>query len=210
MLCRILLADDHALFREGLKHLLEARGFTVVGEAADGHAAVRAARSLAPDIVVMDVGMPGLNGIDAARELRRDAPTLPIILLTMHDEPAYVAEALGAGARGFVLKTEATADLLRAVEEVMRGGLYVSPRLSSAVQDTIRTGSATPVDPLSPREREVLQLVAEGHTNKGIAGTLVISVKTVESHRASIMRKLDVHDTAALVRYAIRHRLIDA
>ena len=209
MQCRILLADDHPLFREGLRHLLEAHGYTVVGEAADGHAAARAVRTLSPDIVVMDIRMPGRNGIDTTREIRRESPTLPVILLTVHDEPAYVGEALGAGARGFVLKTEASADLLRAVEEVLRGGLYVSPRLSFAVEETIRTGVPAAPDPLSPREREVLQLVAEGRTNKAIAGTLVISVKTVESHRASIMRKLDLHDTASLVRYAIRNRLID-
>jgi DNA-binding NarL/FixJ family response regulator len=209
VLCRVLLADDHALFREGLRHLLDARGFTVVGEAADGREAVRLARSVDPDIAVVDIGMPGLNGIDATRELRRDSPTLPVILLTVHDESAYVADALRAGARGFVLKSEASEDLVRAIEEVLRGGIYVSPRVSSAVQDLIRTGSPAAVDPLSPREREVLQLVAEGRTNKAIAGTLVISVKTVESHRASIMRKLGLHDTASLVRYAIRHRLID-
>jgi DNA-binding NarL/FixJ family response regulator len=205
---RILLADDHLVVREGLRSLLEAAGFKIVGEARDGREALKLARVLEPEVTVMDIGMPGLNGVDACRELLREVPEMRIILLTVHGEDAYVIEALRAGARGYVLKTQAGSDLVRAIGEVTQGRIYLSPSVSSAVVQAFLAGSTSPADPLTPREREVLQLVAEGRSTKEVAGILGVSVKTAETHRTRLMTKLDIHHTAGLVHYAIRRGLI--
>lgn len=204
MSIRIVLADDHQVVREGLKALLVTQGFEVVGEAHDGREAVRQVETLRPDIAVLDLAMPQLNGVDAAREIIRRSPETRPLLLTIHTEDPYVIGALRAGVRGYVLKTQAAADLAEAIREVGLGGVYLSPGISRAVVNASRPGGEQPADPLSPRERQVLQLVAEGKPNKGIAFDLGVSVKTIESHRSRIMQKLDIHDTAGLVRYAIR------
>jgi DNA-binding NarL/FixJ family response regulator len=203
-----LLADDHLVVREGLRSLLEAAGFKVVGEARDGREALKLARMLEPEVTVMDIGMPGLNGVDACRELLREVPEMRIIVLTVHGEDAYVIEALRSGARGYVLKTQAGSDLVRAIGEVTQGRIYLSPSVSSAVVQAFLAGSTSPADPLTPREREVLQLVAEGRSTKEVAGILGVSVKTAETHRTRLMTKLDIHHTAGLVHYAIRRGLI--
>jgi DNA-binding NarL/FixJ family response regulator len=206
---QVLLADDHQIVRQGLKSMLEHEGFRVVAEASDGREAVQLATTTHPDVVVLDLAMPGLNGIDAGREITRAAPRVKIVLLTVHREDPYVLEALRGGVSGYVLKTQAADDLIRAIREVMRGAIYLSPGVSRAVVDAYRTKSDLPADPLSPREREVLQLVAEGKTTKEVAGLLGISFKTAESHRTRIMAKLDIHEIAGLVRYAIRVGLIE-
>src|SRR6266481_668332 len=205
---RILLADDHLIFRQGLKGLLEREGLQVVGEAADGQEAIRRARDLNPDVAVLDLTMPLLNGLDAAREIVRASPRTRPILLTMHSEDPYVMEALRAGIKGYVLKTQAATDLVRAIQEVSRGKVYLSPGVSKTVVEAYLAKTELPPDPLSPREREVLQLVAEGKTTKETARLLGVSVKTAENHRTRIMAKLDIHETAGLVRYAIRQGII--
>jgi len=206
---RVLLADDHLVLRQGLKALLEQQGIEVVGEASDGHAAVELARKLAPDVAVLDVAMPGLNGVAAAREITQAAAPPRVILLTALEDARFVADALRVGVRGFVLKAQGAADLIRAIQEVYRGGLYVSPGVSQAVIDACNAAAGTPIpDRLSERERQVVQLVAQGKATKEIATLLKISVKTVEFHRSRIMTKLNIHDTAGLVRYAIREGLI--
>ena len=207
---QLLLADDHHVVRQGLRTMLEHHGFRVVGEAADGREAVRIAAATHPDVVLLDLTMPALNGLDAAREILRSAERPRAILLTMHDEDPYVLEALQAGITGYVLKTQAASDLVQAIREVARGAVYLSPGVSRAVVDAYRAKTDLPPDPLTPREREVLQLVAEGKTTKEAAGILGVSFKTAESHRMRLMSKLDIHETAGLVRYAIRRGLIQA
>jgi two-component system response regulator NreC len=205
---RILLADDHVIVRQGFRALLEREGLEVVAEAADGHEAVRLAGDLQPDVAVLDFAMPLLNGLDAAREIRRRSPGTRLILLTVHTEDHYVLEALQAGVHGYVVKTQAAADLVRAIREVRGSAMYLSPTISRAVVEASFDKANPPGDMLSPRERQVLQLVAEGKTTKEIAAVLGVSIKTADSHRARIMRKLDIHDTAGLVRFAIRRGLI--
>jgi two-component system, NarL family, response regulator NreC len=205
---QVLIADDHQIMRQGLKGLLEREGFKVVAEAGDGREAIRQAETSHPDVVILDLAMPGLNGVDAAREITRAERRTKAILLTMHKEDPYVLQALNAGISGYVLKTQAASELVQAIREVARGSIYLSPGVSRAVVDAYKAKSELPPDPLSPREREVLQLVAEGKTTKEVAGVLGISVKTAESHRTRIMEKLDIHETASLVRYAIRRGLI--
>ena len=207
---RVLLADDHALIRQGLKALLESQGFQVVGEASDGQATLRSAEKTHPDVAILDISMPVLNGMDAARELKKSSPKTKIILLTQHDEDQYVTEALRAGAKGYVLKSQAAEDLVQAIREVCRGSVYLSPSISRSVVDAYISKTYVSTDPLSGRERQVLQLVGEGMSTKDIAIQLGISVKTAESHRARLMKKLDIHETASLVRYAIRRGLIQA
>jgi DNA-binding NarL/FixJ family response regulator len=207
---RVLIVDDHEVFRDGLKSLLTSRRIEVVAEASDGRQALRLARKVEPDIAILDIGLPGLNGLDTMRRLLRECPKTRGIVLTMHAEDAYVLEALRAGAQGYVLKSQAFADVVAAIESVMRGSPYLSPGISRALVRASVGGSDSPADPLSPREREVLQLVAEGRTNKEIGHVMSISVKTVETHRGAIMRKLDLHDIASLVRYAVRRGLIEA
>jgi two-component system response regulator NreC len=206
---RLVLADDHVLVRQGLRKLLESAGFVVVGEAADGREAVRLVRSENPDIAVMDIGMPQFNGLNAALELTHSHPQVRLVVLTQHDAPQYVAEALRCGVRGYVLKSQAARDLVRAIERVSAGEVYLSPGIASAVAEAHASPEGA-VDGLSVRERQVLQLIAEGNSTKDIAAHLGISAKTVESHRSKLMRKLDIHDTAGLVRYAIRRGVTQA
>jgi len=207
---RILLADDHAVLREGLKTLLQGAGWSVVAEAADGRSAVEQAIRTPVDVVVLDIGMPGLNGIEAARAMLRTRRNLVIVVLTMHAEEPYVIEALRAGIKGYVLKTQASSDLVEAIRTVMTGKTYLSPGIAGTVAEALQVGAEPKADPLTAREREVLQLVSEGRTTKEVASALGISVKTAETHRTRLMRKLDVHETAGLVRYAIRRGIIQA
>jgi DNA-binding NarL/FixJ family response regulator len=207
---RILLADDHVIVRQGFRALLEREGLEVVAEAANGHEAVRLAGELLPDVAVLDFAMPLLNGLDAAKEIRRRSPRTRTILLTVHSEDHYVLEAVQTGVHGYVVKTQAAADLVQAIREIRGNAIYLSPTISRAVVEAYFDKATPPGDVLSSRERQVLQLVAEGKTTKEIAGVLGVSVKTADSHRARIMRKLDIHDTAGLVRFAIRRGLIHA
>jgi two-component system, NarL family, response regulator NreC len=204
MRIRILLADDHMMVRQGIRALLEREGFEVVAEAMDGREAVRLAEKVKPDVAVLDIAMPLLNGIDAAREIRRVSPRTKTTLLTVHEENQYVVEALRAGVTGYVVKTKAAEDLVKAIREVSLGAVYMSPGVSREAVRAYLDGTEPSTDGLTPREREVLQLVAEGKTTKEVAAVLGISVKTAESHRSRIMEKLDIHETASLVRYAIR------
>jgi DNA-binding NarL/FixJ family response regulator len=206
---RVLLADDHAVVREGLRALLEKdSGLTVVAEAGDGREALRLARERHPDVAVLDLSMPLLNGLEAARQMTAWAGGPRTLLLTMHAEAPYVLEALRAGVRGYVLKRDAGADLVRAVREVVGGAVYLSPKISPAVVEAVRTPVSTPEAVLTDREREVLQLVAEGKTTKEIAALLGVSVKTADAHRTRLMQKLDLHDIASLTRFAIRQGVI--
>jgi len=209
MTTRVVLADDHVLVRQSLKSLLEREGFQVVAEASDGQEALRHVESLQPDIAVMDISMPILNGLEAARELTRCSPKTKTILLTQHDEDQYVSEALAAGVKGYVLKNQAASDLIQAIQQVSRGQVYLSPGVSRAVMEAYRSKSERPGDPLSARERQVLQLIAEGKSTKDVASLLGISVKTAESHRTRLMQKLDIHETASLVRYAVRRGIVE-
>jgi len=199
---RVLLADDHILVRQGVRLLLEKEGFEVVGEAGDGLEAVRLARQTEPDIAVLDLLMPQLNGIDAAREIHQCSPHTKTLLLTARGDQLLL-EALAAGMRGCLLKSHASRDLVQALRALEEGRVYLSPGLADAVVQAYRTGAERPADPLSLREREVLQLISEGHGTKQIADKLCISARTVESHRYRIMRKLEIRETAGLVRYAI-------
>lgn len=205
---RLLIADDHALFREGIKALLPPAEFEVVAEAANGQDAIRLTRSHKPDIALLDISMPGLNGVDAAREALRTSPRTKVIVLTMHKDNAYLAEALRAGVRGYILKSRGATELVAALREVAHGDVYISPGLSQVMAESYFAGDTSVANPLSPRERQVLQLIAEGRTTKEVAATLCISPKTAESHRQRIMGKLDIHETASLVRYAIRSGLV--
>jgi DNA-binding NarL/FixJ family response regulator len=205
---RLLLADDHAVVRHGLRVLLEREGFQVAAEACDGQEALRLAAEARPDIAILDISMPLLNGLDAARELKKSAQAMKVILLTRHDEPQYVTEGLRAGVKGYVLKNQAATDLVAAIQQVGRGGVYLSPNISRAVVEAYLSKSEPAADPLTPRERQVLQMVGEGKSTKDVARLLGISTKTAESHRARLMRKLDIHETAGLVRYAIRRGLV--
>ena len=206
---RILIGDDHPLLRSGLRGLLERQGLTVVGEAADGKKAVDAARQLKPDVAVLDVSMPILSGLEAARTIQAEGLVRGVVLLTVHREDHYVLEALRAGVRGYVLKSQAPEDVATAIRQVAQGGVYLSPGLSEVLLDAYVKGREPIKDPLSPRELQVLQLVAEGRTTKEVAVVLDISVKTADSHRTRLMRKLDIHETAGLVRYAIRRGIVE-
>jgi len=204
---RLVLADVHLVLRQALRALLERRGIEVVAEAADGRGAIEAVTKHSPDVVVLDVIMPGLNGVDAAREIARTSPACPIILLSGADDARFVTEALKVGVRGFVQKSQGCDDLVQAIEEVREGRLYVSPGASQANVDACAgagSGEGGGGPSLTPRERQVLQLVGEGRSTKQIAEVLHISVKTAEFHRGRLMKKLNVHDTANLFRYAIR------
>ncbi len=210
MALRIILADDHCIVRQGIRALLEGAGFEVVGEAADGQEAIRLVDRLEPDVVILDLMMPMLNGLDAGRQIRQRHASIPILLLTMHTEEHHVAAALRAGIKAYVLKTQAAEDLVRAIREVVRGHVFLSAAVSRVVVEGYVSGVPAPGDSLAPRERQVLQLVAEGNTSKEIAVLLGLSVKTVDSYRARVMEKVGVHDTASLVRYAIRNGVIEA
>jgi two-component system response regulator NreC len=207
---RILLADDHAVVRQGFKMILAAQtDMEIVGEAGNGREAVEQAEQLRPDIVVMDVAMPELNGIEATRRLAASVPHTRVIALSMHKDSVYVREILRAGARGYLLKDSGAGDLVTAIRAVASGESYLSPAVSNAVLDDYRKHVTNPIDLLTSREREVLQMLAEGKTNKEIAVVLDLSVYTVEAHRGRIMEKLNVHSINELVRFAVRNGLID-
>jgi two-component system response regulator NreC len=209
VLVRIVVAEDHAIVRQGLRALLERDGFQVAGEAGDGQQAITLISSLQPDVAILDVRMPVLNGLGAATALQTCSPKTKVILLTGHDEDQYVSEALRAGVKGYVLKSQMANDLLQAIREVLRGGIYLSPGISRAVVQAYLSKTELQADPLTSRERQILQLIAEGQSSKEIATLLGISAKTAEAHRARIMRKLDLHGTASLVRYAIRQGMVE-
>src|SRR5258708_22576450 len=192
MSCRVLLADDHKIVRQGLRAILVAAGHEVIGEASDGREALKLARTLNPDIAVLDLSMPLLNGLDAAREIRRLAPDIKIILLTMYTDKGYVLQALRAGARGYVVKTQAAEDLISAIREILRGETYLSPGLAASVVDAVLESTNDAADPLTARERHILQLVAQGNTTKEIARLLNASVKPTDSRRNHIMKTLDI------------------
>jgi DNA-binding NarL/FixJ family response regulator len=208
MALSILLADDHVILLPGMKALLQREGYDVVAEACDGREAVRLTKTLQPNIAVLDISMPGLNGLAAAEKIRKLSPQTKIIILTMHKESPYVIEALEANVDGYVLKTQAAQDLLDAIKAVAANRVYLSPSISQIVVEAYRAKNGPDSGELTLREREVLQLISEGHRTKQVATVLGISVKTAESHRGRIMRKLGIHDTAGLVRYAIRRGLI--
>ncbi|MBV9505811.1 MAG: response regulator transcription factor [Acidobacteriia bacterium] len=207
---RILLADDHAVVRQGFKMILQSQpDMEIVGEAGNGREAIELSDKFKPDVVVMDVAMPELNGIEATRRVTAAAPHVRVIALSMHKDSVYVREVLRAGARGYLLKDSGSDDLVSAVRAVARGEGYLSPAVSDAVLDDYRRHVTDPIDLLSSREREVLQMLAEGKTNKEIAGVLNLSVYTVDAHRGRIMEKLNLHSINELVRFAVRNGLID-
>jgi two-component system, NarL family, response regulator NreC len=210
MSVRVLLADDHIIMRQGLRTLLEREGFEVVGEASNGQEAIRLCEATHPEVAVLDLSMPLLNGIEAAREIVKSDAGTKAILLTMHTDEDHVLQSLRAGVSGYVLKTKSAEELIQAIRGVCKGEMYLSPGISRVVVQAYVSRADLSADPLSDRERQVLQLVAEGKSTKEIATILGISVKTVESHRTNIMDKLNIHDTAGLVRYSIRHGLIES
>jgi two-component system, NarL family, response regulator NreC len=208
---RVLIVDDHAVVRSGLRHVLDAEeGIEVVGEAGDAQHAVFETRAKKPDVVLMDVVMPGKSGIEAIPDVLKDAPEAKVLVLSMQDDPRYVREAFAAGAAGYILKEAADTDVVAAVREVASGGRYVHPSLGARMvaADAAERKRAED-DPLSDRERDVLRLLALGHTNQEISGKLYISVRTAETHRAHIMQKLRLSTRAELVRYALAHGLLE-
>ncbi len=208
--CRILLADDHMMFRQGIRLLLETiDDLEIVGEVGNGLQLVQMARELIPDIVVLDISMPGLRGIEATREIKAIDPNIKVLILTMHKDKKYLYHALSAGAEGYLVKEDADTELFDAIDVICCGGTYISPLLSVELTDDVirmyHRGQSKPhLDPLTTREREVLTLIAEGKSNREIADLLFISVRTAQHHRANIMKKLNTRKTADLVRYAIR------
>ena len=202
---RVVLADDHAILREGVRLVLAKAGIDVLGEAADGVQLVRLARELQPQVVVADLSMPRMNGLDAVAEILRDLG-IPCVMLTMHCDPEYVSRAMAAGVSGYVLKSRAGACLVEAIREVHAGNIYLGAGISNEVFQKV-LGRIPPEERLTSRERQVLQLIAEGHTTKEVASLMGITVRTGESHRARIMDKLNIRNTAGLVRYALKRGL---
>lgn len=214
---RILLADDHEIVRQGLRSILAAlRDCEIVGEASDGRQAVAMTKDCNPDIVILDIGMPSLNGLEATRQILKMRPQTKILILTMHESDSVIREVLDAGARGYILKTDAGRDLVTAVESLRRNKAFFTSRVSQMILDGFLKGDPHPRVGesggirLTPRQREIVQLLAEGKSSKEVAVTLDLSVKTAETHRANIMRKLDCHSVSEVVRYAIRNKIIDA
>ena len=208
---RILLADDHTVLRSGLRALLSAQAdLEVAGEAADGAEALRLAQTIKPDVVVMDIGMPGVSGIDATARIRRELPATKVLILSMHDDQGYLRQALRAGASGYVLKKAADTELLAAIRAAARGEVFLDPSLAKGfVEDVVLPKAQEPDIPmLSDREREVLRLLARGHTNQQVADRLCIGVKSVETYKARLMEKLGLKGRAELVRYALTHGLL--
>ncbi len=209
MSLRILVADDHAVVRRGVKALLESQeGWEVCGEASTGREAVDEVNRLDPDIVVLDLSMPELNGLDATRRIRREAPRTQVLVLTMHHSEELAHQVFQAGARGYVLKSDADRDLVTAVESLEQHQSFQTPNLAAAPPETDRAPAEW--RDLTPREREIVQLVAEGRSSKEVAAMLGISIKTVESHRTNVMRKLRIRSVSQLVRYAVRNGLVEA
>lgn len=208
MSIQILLADDHQIIRDGMKAFLEREGFKVNAEAENGQEAARLALKLRPDVAVLDIAMPILNGLDAAREILNSVAETKIVILTIHSDKSYVLEGLRVGVSGFVTKTHAARDLVKAIRHALQDKTYLSPELSQIIFEALRARHDVVQDPLAPKERQVLQLIAEGKTNKETAHLLNITAKTAATHRARIMKKLDIHETAGLVRYAVRRGLI--
>jgi DNA-binding NarL/FixJ family response regulator len=212
---RILIADDHEIVRRGIRTLIEGHaGWEVCAEAVDGREAVDKARALRPDLVLLDVGMPNLNGLDAARQILSHSPNTRVLILTMHESEQIVREVLEVGARGILLKSDAARDLVAAVEALQRRTTFFTSQVAEMVLSGFLNGSRNPERPfkerLTAREREVVQLLAEGKSSKEVAVTLNLSVKTAETHRTNIMRKLDLHSVASLVRYAVRNHIVQA
>jgi DNA-binding NarL/FixJ family response regulator len=208
MSLRILLADDHLMVRQAIKWALTRSGLQLVGEASNGQEAIRQCRDLRPDVAVLDLSMPLLNGLDAAREILKLCPDTKIVILTMHTQDRYLQESLRFGIRGYVLKANTADELIKAIYAVSRGETYISRFLSTASPGAIKTGTS-PAGQLGVREHQVLRLIAEGKTAKEIADVLNVSEKTVRAHRANIMKKLEIRDTATLVRYSIGHGLLE-
>jgi DNA-binding NarL/FixJ family response regulator len=210
---RVLLAEDHALVRAGIRMLLEKlEGVEVVGEVRDGAAAVEAVENTTPDIVLMDIAMPGLNGLDATARVKKACPGTRVIMLSMYTTEAYLQQALKVGAAGYLLKDAERSELELAIRTVMRGDTYLTPAVAKFAVDAFRyqtEAEAGPLRKLTPRQREILQLIAEGRTTKDIARRLNLSVRTVETHRAELMARLDIHDVPGLVRLAVRSGLIN-
>ncbi len=212
---RVLVADDHTIVREGVRILLEAQpDIEVVGEAADGQEALERVRELLPDIVLIDIAMPNLNGLEATRAIKRDYPSIQTIALTMYESDEYFFQILNAGASGYILKKAASADLLTAIRAVYAGEVFLYPsvarRLVADYLSRVKSGEEkSSYDGLTAREREVLKLIAEGHTNQVIADKLVISPSTVQTHRTRIMQRLNLHNRAELIQYAMRKGLLD-
>jgi two-component system response regulator NreC len=212
---KLLVADDHKIFRQGIKKLLEEESdLQVVGEASDGRDAVKKATELKPDVILMDIAMANLNGLEATRHIKKQLPSAKVIMVTMHKNEEYVLQSFQAGASGFILKEGAVEELVSAIRSINSDKSFLSPSISKTLIDAymrkMETGKTeTPFDLLTDREREVLQLIAEGYTNREVAKSLFISVKTVEAHRAHIMQKLNIHDIAKLVKYAIQKGLVD-
>lgn len=211
---RVLLVDDHALVRDGIRALIEEEAdISVVGQAEDGHAAIRMADELLPDVILMDIAMPRLNGLEATRRISHTHPSIKILVLTVHEDEEYVRHVLACGAMGYILKDSAVRDLICAIRSVHRGQAVLSPAVTRLViEEYLRWGELPPKPSdcdLSPREREVLQLIAEGYINRQIAEILSISIKTVQTHRNSLMRKLDLHDRGDLIKYAIQKKIIE-
>lgn len=205
---RVLLADDHKILRQGVRMLIDSQAdMEVVGEAKTGREAIEEARRLKPDVVVMDVSMPELNGIEGTRQICDEMKHTRVLALSMHKDAVYVREILRAGARGYLLKDSEDDDLVRAIRCVQRGEAFLSPAISDAVLNDYRKHVSNPVDLLTSREREILTMVADGKTNKDIANALNLSVYTVESHRGSVMEKLNLHNAGDIVRFALRNGL---